>query len=180
MGCDMFEDLSKGVKNKLQRVDICSWEDIKSKTKKEVKALKGVGPKAFIEIEYHMSKDKVSFKAPEKKYKTNTDSRKKIILHFIKQKSKIRWPVEMRNADKLLSIYPLDFLLTINPKVNVYTLNYFFNEHIKKRLDGRYAKWKCKDLSIEAGNKEEVVLGIEKVGEDKKIDKPITLEDFLK
>lgn len=173
----MFEDIPEKIRKKLAAAEISSWADLSELTKKEAKAIKGIGPKSFVEIEYHMVKDKIKFKAPPKKYKTSTDNRKKVILHFIKQKSKIRWPIEMKTADKLLSQYEIDFLLTINPKVEVYSLNYFLNPYVKQKLDARYSKWKCDDLGTKEGK--EIKFEDEVVVEEVEVKKQKTLKDFL-
>jgi hypothetical protein len=179
MATNMFSDISEATRKKLSLVGIHGYSDLSQKTKKEVKSIKGIGPKAFVEIEFMMSKDKIKFKTEPKKYNADSAKRKKIILHFIKNTSKIRWPLEMRNADRLLAKYAEEFIFSIKPKVDVWTLNYFFNGFIQTELDKRYSMWKCKEILPQEEKKEEVELLDFKIGEDKVIEKPKSLKDFL-
>lgn len=172
-------DLSPSTKGKLEKLGIFKLEQLTDKTKKEVKSLKGIGPKAFLEIEFLMAQRKLKFKKEPKKYSSDTSLRKKIISFFIKNTSKVNWAMEMRNADRLLAEYPQEFIFTIKPKVEVRTLNYFFNQYVKSDLDRRYRQWKTPTLSFDAEEKEEIEILDFKVGEDKIIEKPKTLKDFL-
>lgn len=175
---EMFEALSKGVREKLERANITQEQDLCERTKKEVKSIKGLGPKAILEIEYVMSKFKMKFKKEQKTSEFSVELRRKVILFFIKTTSKINWGVEMRNAERLLKEYGKDFVFTIKPKVEVRTLNYFFNQYVKTELDKKFIRWKTPTL-VEEKIEEDIEILDYKVGEDKVIEKPKTLKDFL-
>jgi len=176
----MFGDISETTRKKLLSAGISDYVGLALKTRKEVKGLKGIGPKAFIEIEFMMSKDKIKFKTEPKKYSADSGLRKKIVLFFIKNTSKINWPLEMRNADRLLAKYEEEFIFSIKTKVDVWTLNYFFNSFIKDQIDKRYSMWKCKEIAPQKSEPEEEIEFLDfKVGEDKVIEKPKSLKDFL-
>lgn len=167
-------ELPSSVKYKLEDAGIFSLEELSLKTKKEVKTLKGIGPKALLEIEYAMFQNKISFKK-EKRYSSDTALRKKLILNLIKDKGSIDWAREMRAADRLLKKYDFEFLKLIEVKANVRTLGYYLHPEVSANLDKKYSLWKSKDLVEE---QTEISL-TEKVGDDKTINKQKTLKDFL-
>lgn len=175
----MFDSLNKGVREKLFSVGIEKEEDLCQKTKKEVKQIKGLGPKSILEIEYLMSQHKLKFKKEVKSCEFSMELRKKVITFFIKTTSKINWGIEMRNAERLLKQYGKEFVFTIKPRVEVRTLNYFFNQYVKEDLDRKFRMWKTPTLLEEVKDTEPVEILDFKVGEDKVISKPKTLKDFL-
>lgn len=172
----MDDLISESVLIRLNEIGVFSVEDFAKVTKKQVKSLKGVGPKTLLEIEYLMSKHKVKFKKEKRISKVPLASRKRLISFLIKEGTRINWGLEMKNAERLLLEYPEDFLFTLKPKVEIRTLNYFFNPYVKQKLHKKYLLWGAK---LETPEVERVELQPTKVGEDKVIKKPLTLKDFL-
>jgi hypothetical protein len=174
--------ISNRTKNSLIDNGILSVEDLKKLTLDDLKNLDGIGSNALKEIrEYVYVAFKIIFKPVKKEKKkklNNFNEARAVVDHFLKGKSGINWPLQLKKAEMLLEKFSIQFLLSVEPPPNIYSLGYFFNEFGNKYLTSKMpARIIKEDPKLEPVHSKEELEGIEYIPNDHT--KPKNLKDFL-
>jgi hypothetical protein len=171
--------LSKRIKNALYENNIFTIDDLKSLSLDKLKSLEGLGDKSLLELrEYLYLSHKIVFKkekVEKKKVIKDYPSSKLIVEHFLRNTPNINWSAQLKIADRLIAQFPLDFLLSVSPPPNIYSLGYFISDFGHKYLTDRMPA----RLIVEKEEKKESII---EEGEDytpKDHSKPKHLRDFL-
>ena len=170
--------ISKRIKTSLSDYGIMTINELKTLSLDELKSIPGLGPNSLKELrEYIYIAYKFVFKPkPKEKKKTlqKFEDSKLVVAHFLHNVPNINWALQLKNADALLKEYSLNFLLSVDPPKNIYSLGYFFQDFGKKYLN---SKMPAKIIKEEPVVKEIEEPGIEYVANDHT--KPRNLKDFL-
>lgn len=171
--------LSKRIKTVLHDNNIFTIEDLKKLSLDQLKSLEGLGDKSLIELrEYLYLSHKIVFKKEKKEKKKilkDFNGSKIVVEYFLKNTPNINWGTQLRFAEKLLAKYSLDFLISVPPPPNLYSLGYFMSDYGNKYLTDRMPA----RLIVEKEEPKESIIeeGEEYIPNDHS--KPKHLRDFL-
>lgn len=166
--------ISTRTKNALIDSGIELLAQLTEKTSEDLKLIDGLGTKGQAEIKLVLQSKGLKLKPKPKAKKEDFEFKKMIISKFLKNIETLDWGKEMRVASTILKKYPdKEFwrYFTLSYKLN--SLFYFFSENGKKVLLENYGK---KFLKTE---KRDFNISSEKIGEDRILEKPKSIRDFL-
>lgn len=174
--------ISNRTKKSLIDNGILSVDDLKKLTLDDLKNLDGIGNNALKEIrEYMYVAFKIVFKPAKKEKKKkleNFNEARAVVDHFLKGNPNINWPLQLKKAEMLLKKFPVQFLLSVEPPPNIYSIGYFFNEFGNKYLTNKIpARIIKEDPKPDPTLSEQELEGAEYVPNDHT--KPKNLKDFL-